>query len=390
MFLAANPYFEYRFQDNPWVKQSFQPAILSVSTVANLGSMAILTRIQASASYPFRINLALCLNVVVFALLTASTRLFLYTTPTGYLVFLLLMVAVTAWAAGLIQNGAFAFAASFGRPEYMQAIMAGQGVAGVLPALVQVASVLSAPSSHVERARDGDEASAAFSYFLTAVLISVVAVVAFVPLARRHNEISEGRLADHMATSMNSFEEAEHAARKVVGPVTLFRKLHWFSVSVFMCFAVTMFFPVFTPKVLSVVPSDDARPILQRAAFVPLGFLLWNVGDLVGRSASLLLPFRGRPFWLFVISIARVVFLPLYALCNIHGQGAVISSDLFYLLLVQFPFGMTNGWLASICMMSAGEYVDESEREASGGFMGLSLVAGLAFGSLLSFSVASV
>ncbi|CAJ2509917.1 Uu.00g058170.m01.CDS01 [Anthostomella pinea] len=393
MFLAAAPYFQLRFQDDQWSLDNFQSAILSVSTVTNLGAMVVLTNVQYSASYPFRINLALYINVAVFALLTVSTATFLDASPSAYLVFLLAMVACTAWAAGLIQNGAFAFASSFGRPEYMQAIMAGQGVAGVLPALVQVISVLVAPPPETDpEAREAtpEKGTAAFIYFLTAVVISVVALVAFIPLVRRHNRIVETRMVDHMAASMTSIEEAERAARKVVSMATLFRKLHWLAGAVFMCFAVTMFFPVFTPKILSVTQPEGAATLFRPAAFIPLGFFFWNLGDLGGRASSLVLPFRQRPAVLFAVSIARFIFLPLYTLCNIHGQGATVNSDVFYLLVVQFPFGLTNGWLASNCMMAAGEWVDEGEREASGGFMGLCLVAGLAFGSLLSFTAAGI
>jgi equilibrative nucleoside transporter 1/2/3 len=38
-------------------------------------------------------------------------------------------------------------------------------------------------------------------------------------------------------------------------------------------------------------------------------------------------------------------------------------------------------------MMGAVEYVEEEEREAAGGFMGLMLVGGLTVGSMLSFLV---
>ncbi|KAI8634562.1 nucleoside transporter [Xylariaceae sp. FL1651] len=393
MFLAAAPYFQLRFQEDDWALLNFQPAILSVSTLTNLGAMAVLANMQQSASYPFRINLALYVNVIVFALLTMTSKVFLDASPTTYLVFLLAMVALSAWAAGLIQNGAFAFASSFGRPEYMQAIMAGQGIAGVLPSLVQVISVLVAPSPEdVSRAEntEPDKGTAAFIYFLTAVAVSVAALFAFIPLVRRHNRITENRMMEHMAASMTSIEEAERAARKVVGTITLLKKLHWLAGGVFLCFSVTMFFPVFTPKILSVTPPEKASALLQPAAFIPLGFFFWNLGDLIGRSSSLVLSLRQRPVALFAFSVARSAFLPLYLLCNIHGRGAAINSDLFYLLLVQLPFGLTNGWLASNCMMAAGEWVDEAEREASGGFMGLCLVGGLSFGSLLSFSAAGI
>ncbi|KAI1268675.1 nucleoside transporter [Xylariaceae sp. FL1019] len=393
MFLAAASYFQLRFQDDEWSLQNFQPAILSISTLTNLGTMAILAKKQHSASYPFRINLALYINVGTFALLTASAKLFLDAPPKLYLVFMLTMVALTAWASGLIQNGVFAFVSSFGRPEYMQAIMAGQGIAGVLPSFVQVASVLVAPPPEAlsgTTAPDSDKGTAAFIYFLTAVIISVAALFAFVPLVRRHDRVIENRMMEHMAASMNSIEEAERAARKTVSMTTLLKKLKWFVGALFVCFSLTMFFPVFTAKVLSVTPVDKASALLKPAAFIPLGFLFWNIGDLVGRSASLRFSLRHRPIVLFAISVARSVFLPMYLLCNINGRGAAVDSDLFYLLLVQLPFGFTNGWLGSNCMMAAGEWVSEGEREASGGFMGLCLVAGLSFGSLLSFTAAGI
>jgi equilibrative nucleoside transporter 1/2/3 len=87
--------------------------------------------------------------------------------------------------------------------------------------------------------------------------------------------------------------------------------------------------------------------------------------------------------------MARLIFIPLYFLCNVGGRGAVVSSDVFYLFVVQGLFGLTNGYLGSECMMGAGGWVKEEEREAAGGFMGLCLVAGLTVGSLLSFLLGS-
>ncbi|OBR14225.1 Nucleoside transporter [Colletotrichum higginsianum IMI 349063] len=399
MFLAAAPYFQVRFQSDAWISQNFQSAILTVSTLTNLTAMLVLTNIQYAASYPFRINLALLLNCVIFSLLTASTSLALDASPAAYLAFILVMVASSSWATGLIQNGAFAFAASFGRPEYMQALMAGQGVAGVLPPIAQVITVLAVPEKDGAAPDTGGDArtlsSSAFVYFLAAVAVSVSALAAFIPLVRRHNHIVESRMVDHMAESLTSVQEAERAARKVVSPLRLLKKLHWLAGAIFMCFAVAMFFPVFTGKILSVrYPGDEKSPtgsLFRPAAFIPLAFFAWNLGDLSGRMATIL-PFslRHRPAALFAVSLVRMGFLPMYLLCNIGGRGAVVSSDFFYLVIVQFLFGLTNGWLGSSCMMAAGEWVEEGEREATGGFMGLCLVAGLTTGSLLSFTAGGI
>lgn len=389
MFLAAAPYFSSRFAASPSIQSNFQSGILTVSTITNLSVLIILSNIQYSASYPFRINLALIISSIVFALLTASTILFLDASPSAYFTFLLVMVAFSAWATGLIQNGAFAFAASFGRPEYMQALMAGQGVAGVLPAVAQVTTVLLFPPKQVSKNAAQEGESSAFFYFLAAVVISLIALVALIPLVRRHNRRVESRMVEHMAESMNSIEEAERAARKVTSLWTLFRKLRWLSIGVAVTFAVTMFFPVFTAKIHSV--REDAGAIFRPTAFIPLGFVFWNLGDLGGRIATML-PFtlKDRPFVLFLCAVARVALLPLYFLCNIDGRGAIVSSDVFYLFVVQIIFGLTNGWLGSSFMMASGEWVDEGEREATGGFMGLCLVIGLTAGSLLSFTISDI
>ncbi|KJZ72172.1 hypothetical protein HIM_08437 [Hirsutella minnesotensis 3608] len=394
MFLAAAPYFASRFARDPWIEAKFQSAILTVSTLVNLGTLVVLTNMQQAASYPFRINLALAINIVVFALLTCSTSLVLGASPPAYFAFLLLMVALASWATGLIQNGAFAFAASFGRPEYMQAVMAGQGISGVLPSVAQVITVLvfppsddPSPKAESSPARRGQ--TSAFVYFLTAVVISVSALVALIPLFKRYHRILESRVPEGMTASVTSIQDAERATRKTTSMLELFKKLRWLALGVALTFAVTMFFPVFTAKIVSVNP--DAGLLFRPSAFIPLAFLLWNLGDLAGRFATAM-PFslKDRPLVLFLLSALRIGQLPLYFLCNIGGRGATVSSDFFYLVVVQLLFGLTNGWLGSSFMIAAGDWVEPGEREATGGFMGLFLVIGLTVGSMLSFTLSDI
>ncbi|KAF4121336.1 solute carrier family 29 (equilibrative nucleoside transporter), member 1/2/3 [Geosmithia morbida] len=130
MFMAAAPYFSTRLVADPGLQSSFQSSVLTVFTATNLAAMLVLSHRQKSASYPLRINVALGVNMCVFLFLTASTTISddvdEAPSPSSYFAFLLCMVFCSAWATGLVQNGAFAFAASFRRPEYMQALMAGQ------------------------------------------------------------------------------------------------------------------------------------------------------------------------------------------------------------------------------------------------------------------------
>ena len=151
-----------------------------------------------------------------------------------------------------------------------------------------------------------------------------------------------------------------------------------------------MLFPVFTAKIQSVQAADSAPRLLQPICFVPLAFLLWNAGDLLGRLATLIPRLAASveyPRAVFLVALLRIVFVPLYYLCNIDGRGAAVDSDIFYLVFVQFLFGLSNGFVGSICMMGASRWVEPDEREAAGGFMSFMLVGGLTAGSLTSFLV---
>lgn len=275
--------------------------------------------------------------------------------------------------------------------------MTGQGVAGVLPCIAQIVSVLSVQSQKsVPVPSDGGvpspdppapgpqpvKSTAALAYFLTATIISVTTLFAFSYLATRHRKPA--------ATTTLETPDEPQPERKEVSLVVLFRKLFWLASAVFIVFAITMVFPVYTQRIVSVRPSSDQPAYLQPASFIPLAFLFWNVGDLVGRllTAVPALSLVQRPQVVLVLALLRIVWIGLYQLCNVRDQGALVNSDVFYLVVVQMLFGLTNGYVGSTCMIGAGEWVDPEEREAAGGFMGLCLVAGLAVGSLASFFVA--
>lgn len=386
MFLAAAPYFQNRLQSDDWAEKHYQPSIMSVSTITTLGSTTILAKLQQGASYPRRIVLSLLIYIVVFTFLAFSTILMKDVAAGTYFNFVLVMVFGASLATGFNQNGVFAYASGFGREEYTQAIMGGQGVAGVLPNIVQMLTVLAQPEQSKALGAPQESATSAFAYFITATVVSSATLVAFLYLAKR----SAGR------QSMLPVEDdgsilSEHVERKTVGLWQLFKKLHLTALAVLLCFAITLVYPVYTANIESVHGGIDRSRLFEQPVFVPLAFLFWNVGDLLGKMSVLIPQFSlaHRPRALFFFAIARAGFIPLYWSCNIHGQGAVVQSDFFYLFIVQLLFGLTNGNLASNCMMGAGHWVSPEEREPAGGFMTMMLSGGLTTGSLLSFLISS-
>jgi equilibrative nucleoside transporter 1/2/3 len=408
MFLAAAPYFAHRFRSNAWLLKHFQSAEVSVSCFMNLTSMIALSKLQKNASYPRRIIMSLSIYMICFVFLSIST---LFHTSAGvYFGFLMAVILFASLSTGLIQNGLFAYVTGFGRAEYTQAIMAGQAIAGVLPPLAQIIAVLAVPTKDSTHETEGppdpsENPWSAFAYFTAATAVSIISLFAFIYLLRRRGSLSlsDSKINGVAKTTANGTSEGsaingnppaesedydppfEEPPQDSILLTTLFRKLPFLSLAVFICFGLTMVFPVFTVSIQSVnsTPGD---------VFIPAAFLVWNLGDLLGRLITLYptINLTHYPFALFCFAMSRFIFIPLYMLCNIGGNGAVVKSDIFYLVVVQLPFGMTSGYIGSNCMMAIPEWVKEDEREAAGGYMGLCLVAGLTAGSLLSFAVGGV
>ncbi|KXT12371.1 hypothetical protein AC579_582 [Pseudocercospora musae] len=389
MFLAAGPYFQQRFRGSRWISENFQAAEISVSTVTNLSSMLVLTRMQAGANYPKRIIVSLFINMAVFALLAASTAI---NVGAGvYFGFLMVMMFCTSLATGFCQNGVFAYVSGFAEPKFTQGIMTGQAVAGVLPCVAQIISVLSvqAARGHPDHPpRDAPQGpppvnwKSALAYFLTATAISVATFFAFSYLVARNRQPKKSQ-------NVRGQDVPEDAERKSIPLLYLLKKLFWLAGAVFFTFAVTMVFPVFTQQIVSVRPPSEQPAILHPPSFIPLALLFWNAGDLLGRLLTAVpsLSLTQRPKLVFGLAIGRLIWVGGYHLCNIKGRGAIVESDFFYLVVIQLFFGLSNGYLGSTCMIGAGEWVEEDEREAAGGFMGLCLVSGLTVGSLFSFLV---
>jgi solute carrier family 29 (equilibrative nucleoside transporter), member 1/2/3 len=389
MFLAAGPYFLLRLESVPALHRNFQSAELAVSTAANLGSMIILTNKQTGASYPKRIIAALLINMTVFTIMTMSTRLFLDISAEGYFAFLMIQIFASSVGTGLMQNGIFAYMAGFGQEKYPQGNMTGQAIAGVLPAVVQIASVLSVSKASTKDSTDllppTETSDSALAYFATATGISFLTLLAFLWLLAVQER--------HTAEPGTAQDEPEpFTPKRRIPLLRLYRKTFYLSTAVFLTFAATMAYPVLTLQIQSVKGEEDSPRIFHKEAFIPLAFLLWNSGDLIGRLLAGVprLRITQKPKTVLISSVARIAFVPLYFLCNRKGRGAVVKDDFFYLLFVQLLFGVTNGFIGTMCMMGAVEYVDVEEREAAGGFMPLMLVAGLTVGSLLSFAISAI
>ncbi|PMD12011.1 hypothetical protein NA56DRAFT_57547 [Hyaloscypha hepaticicola] len=375
MILQAVPYLQQRFETNATILRYFQASYLLCFAIIILLTTVTLSACQEhqQPAYRARLKAALCAYVAVAALLMLSTIGRYHVRAEIYFPFTLAMVVVTAVANGLSQNAAFAFAAGFGRTEYAPAIMTGEALAGLLPSVIEIVSALAFPSVYfgVDAAQSPRTSVLTLGYFLSAMLVGMISLGALGFL------IPRSRIRSASERCMASSNWAK-----------LFSKLQWPALANFSCLCISSVSPVFVAKITSVVPEGNAPILLRAQAFIPLAIILWNIGDLVGSVLAVSSRFLiRRPFLIFIFSLLRIGFIPLYLICNIDGNGSLVG-DWFYLVIVQFLFGVTHGWLSGASMMGVPAWVSEEDREAAGAFMGMTLVGGLVAGSMLGLAAA--
>lgn len=154
---------------------------------------------------------------------------------------------------------------------------------------------------------------------------------------------------------------------------------------------------IFPPITTTIKSVQDPPPwLLQPAVFIAAHFVIFNIGDYVGRTYAPSIPgaLQLKVSSVLLLSFARVVFFPLFLLCNTPTRAeshSAVLGDWAY-LLVLLLFGLTNGGVSCIIMIKASSpqlnpAIADEERDLAGTLAAFSLVFGLAVGSLSSFAV---
>lgn len=145
---------------------------------------------------------------------------------------------------------------------------------------------------------------------------------------------------------------------------------------------------------------QSTNPGTHPLLFSAVHFLVFGSGDFLGRylcSVPRLLVWSGRR--LLTLSLARTCFVPLFLLCNVQRPSTLsaaaspfINSD-FIFMLIMLAFGVSNGYVSSLCMMAAPslEHNPRLSRrddiDVAATVASFCLVGGLALGSIASFAV---
>ncbi|GAA5874876.1 hypothetical protein JCM3774_006553 [Rhodotorula dairenensis] len=417
--IVAGSYFGERLKGSPF-ERSFANFVALTFTTANLLFLAWANATQAKADLNRRILWSLFVLIAILCIFVGSTQ-FAEINTTLFFSFLIVSAILLGASASYLQNAVVALSASFG-PVYLNQILSGQGAIGFVVAMIQFVAAYGAvkaaqrddESRHFDgfrlqlRGIDNDTVYAgvaneaakevrqtAFAFFLTVLGVALASLVSYIGLVRLplyrlvfRAEFDPSAHADLEDTDKKGGNGCESVVRRTE------RKVRHLGIAIFLVFCVTLaVFPSITATITSVrTGSPDANLLQQPALFVPLGFAVFAGGDWLGR----VLPqweFFQWTNWkgLMACSVARIVFVPLFLICNQSAGGTgltIIRSDVAF-FAIMLAFSVSNGYISTLIMLASvvEPTLEEDEIEVAATCLAFYLTLGLSVGSLLSFAV---
>ncbi|KAL7987460.1 hypothetical protein Chor_006379 [Crotalus horridus] len=236
---------------------------------------------------------------------------------------------------GAILQGSIFGLAGLLPASYTAPIMSGQGLAGTFAAVAMICTIAS--GSRLEES--------AFGYFITACVVILIAIGSYIMLPRLDffcfYSMKNKR---EYATSVTQAEmeiKVDLIKKDMVNGVERNHSV-----------------------------NGDSLPARHTSSVL-------GIFKKPGKESRLL------PF----LVIIRVIFIPLFMLCNVvdrQNLPVIFAHDAWYLTFMLL-FSFSNGYLASLCMCFGPKKVLSHEAETAGAIMAFFLSLGLALGAILSF-----
>jgi len=397
---------------NSELQTSWGPYLSIASMVPNVTILLL----NAAFGHHFRTQPRLLVSLGLIILLFIFTDVMTLVEDTdnwqgAFFVLVLASVVVINICGATFQGGLLGLVGKF-PPQYIGGTLTGQSVGGIFASVTNVLFI----------AVGGDAVQGAFYSFFIAIVFLGTALAAFLyvtrleffkyfaaedgskkaeaePMNEQFDNVaeigSEGDAADKNKVDVEIRDGvgkvAVHSPRKP-NPLLILARIALYGLSVFLVFTVTLgCFPAITMLVKSTNQDPDSS--WSKDYFVPVVcFVLFNIGDWVGRvlAERLHWPSPGKAGAAIVLvgSMLRFAFIPLFLMCNVSPQNrpefpVVFESDAAY-IVVMILFSVSNGYIASISMMSAPQICKPEERQTASSLMVALLSLGLGVGALTS------
>ncbi|PNF17715.1 Equilibrative nucleoside transporter 1 [Cryptotermes secundus] len=394
-FITADDYWMFKFRDvtanvsdksNRTELQAGFTAYLSVaSTIPNTLFLILNSLLSHKISLQIRMIGSLSSIFLLFVLTTVFVKVDTDSWQELFFIITLVTVVFLNIASAILQGGLFGIVGKFSS-RYITAVVSGQALGGIFAALAEIASLCLGASSTIS----------AFVYFMVANGMLLLSLAAYLVLSRA--VFFRFHMLDKVEVSSVQYEPAvfqasDNPPTQEISNRTILSKIWVYGFSLWMTFVVTLtLYPAVTVLVNS-TGRGNSKP-WNDMYFVPVvGYLIFSTCDYVGRILAGLLQWPRSSSWVVaLLSMFRVVFIPLLLLCNAqprHHLPVVMNSDLYYILIIVL-FALSNGYLANITLICVPKIVDSTEQETASSMMAAFLGIGLATGSALSLVMVKV
>ncbi|MBN3309234.1 S29A1 protein, partial [Amia calva] len=344
---------------------------------------------------PQKLRIMGSLGVIFLVFMLTAALVKIPQSPVSFFTLTMIKIVVINSFGAVLQGSLFGLAGLL-PTSYTTPIMSGQGLAGTFAAFSMICAIAS--GSELE--------DSAFGYFITACVVILLAILSYIALPKmdffRHyasqSHSGPERRASNEETKLdllkkentNGLENRAVTDEDVGSKVSvfeIFKKQIWvMALSVCLVFTVTIgIFPAVTADVKSTIAGDSS----WKMYFIPVScFLLFNLCDWAGRSLTAVCMWPGKDSKLLpIMVVSRVVFVPLFMLCNVQPRiylPTLFHHDVWYIIFMIF-FASSNGYLVSLCMCFGPKKVSPHEAETAGAIMAFFLSLGLALGAAFSF-----
>ncbi|KAM4594161.1 equilibrative nucleoside transporter 1-like [Fundulus diaphanus] len=334
---------------------------------------------------PQRLRIMGSLLIIMFVFIVTAVLVKVPMEPLPFFSVTMVKIIIINSFGAVLQGSLFGMAGLL-PTSYTTPIMSGQGLAGTFAALAMICAISS--GSELE--------SAAFGYFIVACVVVCLSILSYILLPKlRFFQFYQERNrktpddVQNTVTLMNTdvkdamVEENKYPS---ISMMKILKKIWVLALSVFFTFTVTIgTFPAITADTRSMLADGGSWELY----FIPVScFLLFNLCDWTGRSLTAVCMWPGKDSLVLPVSIvARVVFVPLFMLCNVQPRlhlPVFFQHDGFFIAFMVL-FAFSNGYLASLCMCYGPKNVLPHEAETAGAIMAFFLALGLASGAGISF-----
>ncbi|XP_076585751.1 equilibrative nucleoside transporter 1-like [Chaetodon auriga] len=399
-FMTATVYFTSRLKDSSLVNSSAHQAEIAgehrsvleakFNNVMTLCAMLPLLLCTCLNSFLHslisqRLRVMGSLLIIMFVFIVTAVLVKVPLEPLPFFSITMVKIIIINSFGAVLQGSLFGMAGLL-PTSYTTPIMSGQGLAGTFAAFAMICAIAS-----------GSELQdAAFGYFITACAVIFLSVLSYVLLPklefyqfyqeRNRKQRSDEENSVNLMNRQSKDEPADQSRQQNISMMIIFKKIWLLALSVCFTFTVTIgTFPAIAADTKSTLA--DGGPWDQY--FIPVScFLLFNLCDWAGRSFTAICMWPEKDSLLLPVSIVcRLVFVPLFMLCNVqprlHLPVFFHHDGWFILFMILFAF--SNGYLASLCMCFGPKKVLPHEAETAGAIMAFFLSLGLASGAALSF-----